>query len=57
MSKEFNPKQCGEKTTFREKKIKVQNFYDNWMKPVKSVMSLQMLSDMEDMIKKYSLVR
>lgn len=45
------------KVTFEQKKKKLQEFYDNWMKPMKDIMSSNMLVEMEDMIKKYSLIK
>lgn len=43
--------------TFEQKKSQLQKFYDDWVKPVESVMSPEMRLDMEETIVKYSLTR
>lgn len=45
------------KVSFEEKKEKMQDFYDNWVKPMKEFMSQQALLDLEELVKEYSLIK
>lgn len=42
--------------TFEQKKARLQKFYDEWVKPMKDILSPDLSAASEAMIKKYSLV-
>ena len=43
--------------TFEQQKTKLQEFYDNWVKPMNGIMSPDTWTDVEKAIKKHGLVK